>query len=158
ARRDVSGVGTVARSVRPARSRPHDDVGSRSATRPSRSGGRKGDTMKDALGAVQSVVVLGGGSAIGRAITLALVRGRARTIVLAGRHLEGMKAVADDLVAAGATNVSTVAFDATDPSGHETALAECWEKAGGDVDVVLVAFGILGRQDEAELDLDHALE
>ncbi|MDQ3931396.1 MAG: decaprenylphospho-beta-D-erythro-pentofuranosid-2-ulose 2-reductase, partial [Actinomycetota bacterium] len=38
--------------------------------------------MQDALGAVQSILVLGGGSDIGRATAQALVARRARRVVL----------------------------------------------------------------------------
>ena len=44
--------------------------------------------MNDALGAPQSILVLGGSSELARAILRRLVARRARTIVLAGRDPE----------------------------------------------------------------------
>ena len=59
--------------------------------------------MRDALGEVQSVLVLGGGSDIGRSVCLELVKGRCNTVILAGRPEDDMEKVADDLRSAGAT-------------------------------------------------------
>jgi decaprenylphospho-beta-D-erythro-pentofuranosid-2-ulose 2-reductase len=107
--------------------------------------------MRDALGAVQTVLVLGGTSEIGLAIAGELARPRQATVVLAGRDEAGLRAAADGLRAAGAGRVETVAFDAAEPSSHESSIAEAARVAGGDLDVVVVAFGLLGDQaaDEA---------
>ena len=70
--------------------------------------------MKDALGSVQSVLVLGGGSDIALATVRKLVARRARTIVLAARDPTRSPTIADELRGAGATTVETVAFDAHD--------------------------------------------
>ena len=51
------------------------------------------------------------------------------------------------LRAAGAETVEAVAFDADDPASHERAIAEAFDRHG-DIDVVLVTFGVLGDQDE----------
>ena len=53
--------------------------------------------MKDALGSVQSVLVLGAGSDIAQATVRKLVAGRARTIVLAVRDPESVAAFAEEL-------------------------------------------------------------
>ena len=74
--------------------------------------------MKDAVGAVQSVLVLGGGSDLGLAIARELVGHRAHTIVLAGRHPERFDTAAAELRKAGATRVETLPFDATDFEAH----------------------------------------
>ncbi len=50
--------------------------------------------MKDALGSVNSVLVLGGGSEIALATMRALVARRARTVVLAARHPEELEPAA----------------------------------------------------------------
>jgi len=106
--------------------------------------------MKDALGAVQSVVVLGGSSEIGVAIAAALAAPRHATVVLAGRHPEALSAAATTVSEAGAGRVETVAFDAADTPSHE-AFVEGLGALVGDVDVVVLAFGVLGDQatDEA---------
>lgn len=112
--------------------------------------------MKDALGAVQSVLVLGGGSDIAIATVKELAKGRCRRVVLAGRRPDELGPQVAEIEAAGVTDVSTVHFDALDPSTHEKSLGEVF--AEGDVDVVLVAFGVLGNQDEFDDDPTSAAE
>ncbi|MCP3818900.1 decaprenylphospho-beta-D-erythro-pentofuranosid-2-ulose 2-reductase [Streptomyces sp. A3M-1-3] len=99
--------------------------------------------MKDAFGAPQSLLVLGGTSDIGLATARRLVARRTRTVWLAGRPSAGLEAAAGELRELGA-KVRTVAFDALDPAGHEALLGKVF--ADGDIDVVLLAFGILGDQ------------
>jgi decaprenylphospho-beta-D-erythro-pentofuranosid-2-ulose 2-reductase len=113
--------------------------------------------MTDALGSPQSVLALGGGSEIGLAILRRLVARRARTVVLAGRRPQDLKPAADDLRALGATTTETVAFDALDTSGHDRFVEEVFARHG-DFDLVLLAFGVLGDQEEAEQDTAAALE
>lgn len=107
--------------------------------------------MRDALGAVQSVLVLGGGSDIAAATCELLVRDRCRTVVLAGRSPERMAASAERLRAAGATTVDIVDFDAAAPDTHAAVIDGVFA-AHPDLDVVLLAFGVLG--DQAEFDRD----
>ena len=107
--------------------------------------------MKDALGSVQSVLVLGGGSDIARSTVRELVKRRARTIVLAARDPESVRTVADELRAAGATTVETLAFDARDTASHDAFVADVFDRVG-DIDLALLAFGVLGDQEEAEHD------
>jgi len=107
--------------------------------------------VKDALGAVQSVLVLGGGSDIAAATCRALVSRRARTVVLAAREPASLAPLADELRAAGATTVEAVAFDATDTAAHAGFVADAFDRFG-DFDVVLVAFGVLGDQEQDERD------
>jgi decaprenylphospho-beta-D-erythro-pentofuranosid-2-ulose 2-reductase len=102
--------------------------------------------VKDALGAVQSVLVLGGTSEIGLAIAGELARPRSATVVLAGRDAEALEMAAAGLEAGGAGRVETVAFDAGDGSSHDEVMAEAARRAGTDIDVVVVAFGLLGDQ------------
>jgi decaprenylphospho-beta-D-erythro-pentofuranosid-2-ulose 2-reductase len=112
--------------------------------------------MQDALGDVQSVLVLGGGSEIGLAIARDLVRNRTRTVVLAAREPGALDGVVKELADLGATRVETIAFDATAPDTHAAVLAEAWERAG-DIDVAVVAFGVLGDQEAAARDQHDAL-
>ena len=104
--------------------------------------------MKDALGEVQSVLVLGGTSEIGVATARALVERRARTVILAAREPSKCAAAVEELRAAGATRVETVAFDARDVGSHETFVADVFSRFG-DIDLALLAFGVLGDEDEA---------
>jgi decaprenylphospho-beta-D-erythro-pentofuranosid-2-ulose 2-reductase len=112
--------------------------------------------MNDATGAPQSVLVLGGTSEIGLAITRALVGRRAKTVVLAGRHPEDLKPVADELASLGATRTGVVAFDALDTAGHDAFVDDAFATYG-DFDLVLLAWGVLGDQEEAERDTAAAL-
>jgi decaprenylphospho-beta-D-erythro-pentofuranosid-2-ulose 2-reductase len=107
--------------------------------------------VKDALGAVQSVLVLGGGSDIGLATVRALVAERTRTVVLAARDPGKLNGEVEALRAAGAETVQAIAFDADDTASHERVIAEAFERHG-DIDVVLVTFGVLGDQDELKRD------
>ncbi|MFF4837645.1 decaprenylphospho-beta-D-erythro-pentofuranosid-2-ulose 2-reductase [Streptomyces sp. NPDC001315] len=105
--------------------------------------------MKDAFGIPQSLLVLGGASEIALATTRRLVARRTRTVWLAGRPSPALDQTAAQLRALGA-DVHTVAFDALDPDSHETVLGKVF--AEGDIDMVLLAFGVLGDQahDERE--------
>ncbi|MEU9009942.1 decaprenylphospho-beta-D-erythro-pentofuranosid-2-ulose 2-reductase [Streptomyces sp. NPDC048479] len=105
--------------------------------------------MKDAFGTPQSLLVLGGTSEIGLATARRLIARRTRTVWLAGRPSPALETAAAELSTLGA-DVHTVAFDALDPAAHEPALGKVF--AEGDIDMVLLAFGVLGDQanDEAE--------
>lgn len=115
--------------------------------------------MRNALGSVQSVVVLGGGSDIGAAITERLVRDGCRSVVLAGRRPEAMAPVADRLRGAGA-QVEVTAWDALDIGSHGDAVKAAWDAVpgGGDVDCVVLAAGVLGDQAHFEDDPTAAAE
>jgi decaprenylphospho-beta-D-erythro-pentofuranosid-2-ulose 2-reductase len=103
--------------------------------------------MRDGLGNVQSVLLLGGTSEIGQAIVRRLLvtdgGGRpGRRAVLAARTPEACAAFADELRAAG-VSVETLRFDADDTPAHAAVLDLA--AAGGDLDVVLLAWGLLGE-------------
>lgn len=105
--------------------------------------------MKDAFGAPQSLLVLGGTSAIGLATARRLIARRTRTVLLAGRPSPALSAAAASLRPLGA-EVRTVPFDALDTASHEERLGAVF--AAGDVDLVLLAFGVLGDQARDESD------
>ena len=107
--------------------------------------------MKDALGDVQSMLVLGGGSDIALATASHLAQRRCKRIVLAARQPEGLAEAVATVKAAGAAEVAAVAFDAADTDSHEQFIADMFTTYG-DFDVVLFAWGILGDQ---ELSLIH---
>lgn len=100
------------------------------------------------------VLVLGGRSEIGLEVADRLVRAGARTVVLAARRSGELSAESSRLQALGAT-VETVEFDADDLPSHGPLLADLVARHGA-LDVV-VAFGILGDQARAEVDVAHAL-
>ncbi|CAM8630772.1 FabG Dehydrogenases with different specificities (related to short-chain alcohol dehydrogenases) [Acidimicrobiia bacterium] len=104
--------------------------------------------MRDALGAVQSVLVLGGNSEIAISITERLVDRRCRTVVLAVRDpLSPITATtADTLRGRGATTVEAIAFDALASESHSDVIAQAFDRFG-DFDLVISAFGVLGDQE-----------
>jgi len=105
--------------------------------------------MKDSLGSVQSLLVLGGSSDIALATARKLAQDKTKRIILAARPSERLNAGVELLRSHGA-DVRTVDFDALDFSSHEQVLAPLFEE--GDIDVVLLAFGVLGDQAEDERD------
>jgi len=113
--------------------------------------------VQDALGGVQSVLVLGGGSEIAQATLRRLVANRTRTVVLAARHPAALAPHAEELRGLGASHVETVAFDAAATDTHETFVDDLFDRIG-DLDLVLFAFGVLGDQSEAERDPSVATE
>ncbi|OYN89601.1 decaprenylphospho-beta-D-erythro-pentofuranosid-2-ulose 2-reductase [Parenemella sanctibonifatiensis] len=103
--------------------------------------------MIDAVGNPQRLLLFGGTSEIGLAICEEFLTAQPMHVVLA--------ALADDpkrdeakaqLEAAGAASVRFVDFDATAFDSHPEAVEECF--ADGDVDVSIVAFGMLGDPEE----------
>ncbi|GHA35790.1 short-chain dehydrogenase [Streptomyces canarius] len=105
--------------------------------------------MKDATALPQSLLVLGGTSEIALASARRLIARRTRTVWLAGRPSLALENAAGSLRALGA-DVHTVAFDALDPESHEAVLGKVF--TDGPVDMVLLAFGILGDQAHDERD------
>ncbi|MEU2221888.1 SDR family NAD(P)-dependent oxidoreductase [Streptomyces sp. NPDC018347] len=105
--------------------------------------------MKDATALPQSLLVLGGTSGIALATARRLIARRTRTVWLAGRPSVALENAAGSLRALGA-DVHTTAFDALDPESHESAVGKVF--AQGPVDMVLLAFGVLGDQAHDERD------
>ena len=112
--------------------------------------------MNDALGSVQSVLILGGGSDIALATARAMVARRCRTVILAGRDPESFSGAAKELTKLGATTVESIALDALDHASHPDFVRRAFDRFG-DIDLVLVAFGVLGDQDRAEQDAGEAV-
>ncbi|GAA2948595.1 MULTISPECIES: decaprenylphospho-beta-D-erythro-pentofuranosid-2-ulose 2-reductase [Streptomyces] len=110
--------------------------------------------MKDAFGLPQSLLVLGGTSEIALATARRLVARRTRTVWLAGRPSAALEEAAGRLRGLGA-DVHTIAFDALDPTSHEAVLGKVF--AEGDIDMVLLAFGLLGDQARDERDPEAAV-
>lgn len=96
----------------------------------------------------QVIAVFGGRSEIGLAVATRLAPGA--TVVLAARPGPIAEAVTA-CRAAGAARVETVAFDADDIGAHEAVVADI-EAQVGDIDVAVLAFGVLGDQSVAERD------
>jgi decaprenylphospho-beta-D-erythro-pentofuranosid-2-ulose 2-reductase len=107
--------------------------------------------VNDAFGHPQSVVVLGGTSDIARALVHRLVEARCRSVVLAGRDASGLEREAADL-SPSVERSAVVTFDATDPGQADDVVTRCFQAAGEEVDLVVVAVGELGHQDRDEVD------
>ncbi|OZM74433.1 oxidoreductase [Amycolatopsis antarctica] len=103
-----------------------------------------------------TILVLGGRSEIGLAVAERLVRERARPVVLAARRAGELGGESARLRSAGATAVETVEFDADDTAAHGPLLNGLAERHGP-IEVVVTAFGLLGEQDRAEREAEHAL-
>ncbi|AKK10116.1 decaprenylphospho-beta-D-erythro-pentofuranosid-2-ulose 2-reductase [Corynebacterium uterequi] len=103
--------------------------------------------MLNAVGQAQNILLLGGSSEIGLGIVEEfLSRGPAR-VTLAGRVEEdGLEAAAEQVINAGASDVELLDFDALDTASHPEIVEQAF--AHGDVDVAIVAFGVMGDQEE----------
>ncbi|MFW6075629.1 MAG: decaprenylphospho-beta-D-erythro-pentofuranosid-2-ulose 2-reductase [Chloroflexota bacterium] len=111
--------------------------------------------MKDAVGAVQRVLVLGGDSDIANALIKRLAKGRTRSVILAGRDTEALERRAQHWREHG-LNASTLSFDALEFESHPEFVERAF--ADGDIDLVFVAFGVLGDQKEDERDPKKAVQ
>lgn len=113
--------------------------------------------MIDATGNPGRILLLGGTSEIGLAIVSEYLSHAPASVVLAARPGdEGVGPAVEALTAAGARDVSTIGFEATAFGEHPGVLDEAW--AGGDVDLAIVAFGLLGDQEELWQDQQKAVE
>jgi decaprenylphospho-beta-D-erythro-pentofuranosid-2-ulose 2-reductase len=90
--------------------------------------------VKDALGSVQSILVLGGTSDIGLAIARKLAGPRSAHVILASRQ-------PDEAVEVGG-KTTHVRFDADAVETHAEFVRDVFDSYG-DIDVVVVAFGLL---------------
>jgi len=101
----------------------------------------------DAVGNPQTILLLGGTSEIGLAICDRYLRNAHARILLAAMPDDpGRDAAAAQMQAAGARSVELIDFEALDPASHPKVIDEAF--ANGDVDVAIVAFGLLGDAEE----------
>jgi NAD(P)-dependent dehydrogenase (short-subunit alcohol dehydrogenase family) len=101
----------------------------------------------------ETVLVLGGRSEIGLAVARRLAE--STKVILAARRSEDLDEQEKTLRQAGA-DVARVEFDADDLARHRPVLDEIVAEHGP-LDVVVVAFGLLGDQERAERDAAHAV-
>ena len=105
----------------------------------------------DATGNPQTILLLGGTSEIGLAICARYLRNAAARVVLACLPDDPGR---DDAVAqmknAGAKSVELIDFDGIDTASHPAMVEKAFSDGGGsrDVDVAIVAFGLLGDAEE----------
>lgn len=103
--------------------------------------------MIDATGNPQTILLLGGTSEIGLAIVERYLRDAKARVILADLPGSPRKdAAIAQLQAAGAKSVQYLDFDALDTTSHPAVIDTAW--SGGDVDVAIVAFGVLGDAEE----------
>ncbi|MFZ0529357.1 MAG: decaprenylphospho-beta-D-erythro-pentofuranosid-2-ulose 2-reductase [Propionicimonas sp.] len=104
--------------------------------------------MIDATGNPQTVLLLGGTSEIGLAIVKEYLAKQPVRVVLGVQPGDELRdATVADLTAAGASAVDTLDFDAAAFDTHPELIDAAWRLA--DIDVVVVAFGLLGDAEEA---------
>ena len=108
--------------------------------------------MRNATGAVQSAVVLGGNSDIANALLALLADGRLNRVLLAVRKPTDAAERVAALRSRG-VDAAAVVYDANDPIAHDAVLSSC-----GDVDLILLAFGTLGDRFELESEPTEAAE
>jgi len=108
----------------------------------------------DAVGNPQTLLLLGGTSEIALATAAAYAEQRPLRVILAARPSTRRDGAWERLQAKGCT-VDVVDFDARDTASHPAAIGQCFAK--GDIDVSVVAFGLLGDQEQAWTDVVAAV-
>ncbi len=111
--------------------------------------------MINALGAPQSLLLLGGTSDIALAIARSYAAQGPLRVVVAARPSERRTAAAAELTRLGC-QVSEVDLDARDHGSHTATIDAAF--ATGDIDVAVLAFGLLGDAEQAWSDPELALE
>ena len=110
--------------------------------------------MQNALHEPQTILLLGGTSEIGRAIADELITPATRTLVLACRRPDDAQ---PEHFARDGLAVVVEYFDATE-TANDDAFVRMLVAEHGDIDVAIVAFGVLGSQEEFEADPQRAVE
>lgn len=110
--------------------------------------------MRNGTGAIESIVLIGGTSEIGLACVRAFAQqDRLRRVVLVAREAAALDAVAAELrQAIPALDVELIVHDFASHPGGKTAVDQAF--AGGTVDVVINAVGILGADIDCLTDVD----
>ena len=111
--------------------------------------------MIDAVGNPQSVLLLGGTSEIGLAVVEAFASDRPLRVVLAARPSSRLDEAQARLEKLGCA-VEQLPFDALALDTHAATIGKAF--TGGDVDVAIVAFGLLGDNEQAWTDVATAVE
>ncbi|MCK0176262.1 decaprenylphospho-beta-D-erythro-pentofuranosid-2-ulose 2-reductase [Mycolicibacterium sp. F2034L] len=105
----------------------------------------------DAVGNPQTILLLGGTSEIGLAICERYLRDAPARIILAALPGDpGRDAAVAQMRTAGAKSVEVVDFDAVQTETHPDVIEKIWVGSDGprDIDVAIVAFGLLGDAEE----------
>lgn len=108
--------------------------------------------MRDAVGAYRHVVLVGGTSEIGTAIVTRLIDEGTQAVTLVSRDPEHAETSFPDRRA----TVRSIGLDLSSPSTYRELAQRCGNSA--DMDLVIVAVGMLGDADRATHDPIHAAE
>lgn len=113
--------------------------------------------MLNAVGKAQNILLLGGTSEIGLAIVDRFLRQGPAHVTLAARkdspHLDSAIA---EVKAAGAESVEVIDFDAEDTESHPAVIDQAFSE--GDIDIAIIAFGILGDNEQLWHDQKAAVQ
>lgn len=112
--------------------------------------------MIDATGNPQTILLLGGTSDIGQAIVKEYLTKHPVRVILAARPSTGRDAAEQAMLASGASAVDVLDFDAVAFDTHAAVIDQAWSIA--DVDVAIVAFGLLGDAEQLWQDQAAAVE
>jgi len=112
--------------------------------------------MENALGQPQTIVLIGGTSDIGLAIVRRLLNPTTTSVVLACRDVERGERAATGLRHRD-LSVDVVHFEATETAALE-AFARSLSEKYGDIDVAIIAFGLLGDGSVTSVDPEAAVE
>jgi decaprenylphospho-beta-D-erythro-pentofuranosid-2-ulose 2-reductase len=112
--------------------------------------------MENAVGEVQNILVLGGRSEIGVAIARELLTPSTQRVTLACRQ-PGESQEVEASLARNGLSIESVGFDAADTASH-AAFVDKVVASGGDLDVVILAFGVLGSQERCDDDAQSAVK
>lgn len=104
---------------------------------------------------MQRILIIGATSAIAEAVARGYAR-RAAALMLVGRNLERLQAIADDLATRGAHAAHVWVMDVNDTAAH-AGMYEAALQALGGIDVVLVAHGTLPDQAACNISIDLSL-
>ncbi len=108
--------------------------------------------MFETLGRSARILLLGGTSEIGLAILAALRAPAGTQVLLAGRDEQRLTAAGKGLP----FEVTPLVFDAADPGSHRAVIEQAF--AGGPVDLVIAATGVLIPQERIDADPDLAAQ
>jgi short-subunit dehydrogenase len=101
------------------------------------------------------VLILGATSGIARGICHALARGK-RNLILAGRDVEELTAMASDLSIRHGIVATAVPFEAEDFASHPAFFARCQEVAGNELAGLVLVHGYMAAQNDAQKQFELA--
>lgn len=104
---------------------------------------------------MKKIVVIGATSAIAQEVAKIYAVENAEIVLLARNH-QMLEVISADLKVRGANSVTTLCHDLNDFTSHEKLINEVWNQLK-EVDLTLLAHGILGDQQKAEYDQQELL-